>query len=73
MAAISRKNKIYIYIFVKWAWSKITSEKNSFISHYLNELLDSENGTKKKNISMGANFRKEVRSLDGYILGTINI
>ena len=38
----------------------MTSEKNSFILHYLNELLDSENGTKNKKNSIGANFWKEV-------------
>ena len=48
------------------------TEKNSFIWHYLNELLDSENGTKNKKISMGADFWKEVWSLDGYILETVN-
>ena len=40
--------------------------------HYLNELLDSENGTKNKKISVGANFRKEFQSVDGYILGKVN-
>ena len=40
--------------------------------HCLNELLDSENDTRYKKIYMGTNFRKDVRSLDGYILGTVN-
>ena len=31
-----------------------------------------KNGTKNEKISMGANFRKEVQSLDGYILGMVN-
>ena len=59
MAAISQKN-----IFIK--------VKNSFIRLYLNKLLDSENGTKNKKASRGANFWNEVRSLDGYILGMVN-
>ena len=48
----------FFVFFVKQAWSQITSEKSSFIWHYLNELLDCENGTKNKKISMGPIFGK---------------
>ena len=61
-----------LFLFFKQYWSQITSEKKQLYMHYLNELLDSENGTKNKKISVGANFRKEFQSVDGYILGKVN-
>ena len=41
--------------------------------HYLNKLYWTlKMVPKTKKISVGANFRKEVQSVDGYILGKVN-
>ena len=62
MPGISQKNKIFLFFCVFCKIGLVSNHlwNNSFIWHYLDELLDSENGTKKQKKFYGGQFSERV-------------